>query len=235
MKSELIIALDVQKIESVTQVIDALPPAIAFFKVGLELFTSHGPTALAPLLQRNKRIFLDLKIHDIPNTVAQAVLSAGRHRVALLTVHATGGRAMLAAAAEAAAKLGPDRPRLVAVTTLTSLAQTDLADIGVSRELREHTLALGRMAVSCGIDGIVCSAQEVSAFRKALGPDAILVTPGIRPTGADIGDQKRVATPASAVKDGANFLVVGRPILAATNPRVAAEAILAEMEAALTE
>ncbi len=233
MKPELIVALDVQDTASVTRAADSLPPEIAFFKVGLELFTSQGPAALAPLIQRNKRIFLDLKLHDIPNTVAQAVLSAGRHRVALLTVHATGGRAMLSAVAEAAAKLGPDRPRIVAVTTLTSLAQTDLADIGVTRELREHTIMLGKMAISCGIDGVVCSAQEVAAFRKTLGPAAILVTPGIRPAGADVGDQKRIATPTSAVAGGANFLVVGRPILAAPNPRAAAEAILAEMAAAL--
>lgn len=232
-KPELIVALDVQNAASAIRAADALPPAVTFFKIGLELFTSEGPAVLAPISARNKRIFLDLKLHDIPNTVAQAVTSAGRHKVALLTVHSTGGRAMLSAAAEAAAKLGPDRPRIVAVTTLTSLAQADLTDIGVTRELREHTLALGQMAVACGIDGLVCSAQEVAAFRKALGPEPILVTPGIRPAGADVGDQKRVATPASAVRDGANFLVVGRPILAAPDPRAAAEAILADMEKAL--
>lgn len=229
MKPELIVALDVQDATAATRVADLLPSQVSFFKVGLELFASQGPAALEPLLRRGKSIFLDLKLHDIPNTVAQAVLSAGKHRVSLLTVHASGGRAMLAAAAEAAARLGADRPRLVAVTTLTSLSQNDLADIGVVRDLRQHTIALGRMAVSCGIDGVVCSAQEAASFRQALGPDAILVTPGIRPSGTDVGDQKRVATPASAVAAGANFLVVGRPILAAPDPRTAAEAILREM------
>jgi orotidine-5'-phosphate decarboxylase len=233
MKPELIVALDVKDAASATRAADTLPAEVSFFKVGLELFISQGPAVITPLLRRNKRIFLDLKLHDIPNTVAQAVTSAGSLHAALLTVHATGGRAMLSAAAEAAAKLGTDRPRIVAVTTLTSLSQIDLSDVGVARELREHTLALGKLAISCGIDGLVCSAQEVAAFRSALGPDAILVTPGIRPAGADVGDQKRIATPASAVKDGSSFLVVGRPILSAPDPRAAAEGILAEMAAAM--
>lgn len=232
-KPNLIVALDVQDAAAAIRTVDSLPHSVSFFKIGLELFTSEGPAVLSPVLQRGKRVFLDLKLHDIPNTVAQAVTSAGRHRVALLTVHATGGRAMLSAAADAAAKLGSDRPRLVAVTTLTSLAQSDLADIGVSRDLREHTIALGKMAISCGIDGLVCSAREVAEFRRILGPDAILVTPGIRPAGTDVGDQKRIATPSSAVRDGSSFLVVGRPIVAAPDPRAAAEAILKEMEEAL--
>jgi orotidine-5'-phosphate decarboxylase len=232
MKPELIVALDVQDTATAIRVADSLPRSVTFYKIGLELFTSQGPSVLSSLLERGNRIFLDLKLHDIPNTVAQAVNSAAKHRVSLLTLHASGGRAMLSAAADAAAKFGADRPKLVAVTTLTSLAQPDLGDIGVSRELREHTLALGEMAFSCGVDGVVCSAQEVASFRRILGPAAILVTPGIRPAGADVGDQKRIATPASAVRDGASFLVVGRPILAARDPRAAAENILAEMASA---
>jgi orotidine-5'-phosphate decarboxylase len=232
MKPELIVALDVQDTATAIRVADTLPSSVTFYKIGLELFTSQGPSVLSPFIERGNRIFLDLKLHDIPNTVAQAVTSAGKHRVSLLTLHASGGRAMLSAAAEAAAKFGTERPRLVAVTTLTSLAQPDLTDIGVARDLREHTLALGRMAFSCGVDGVVCSALEVASFRKTLGPAAIIVAPGIRPAGSDVGDQKRIATPASAVRDGANFLVVGRPILAAKDPRAAAEAILAEMTAA---
>ncbi len=230
--NRLIVALDVADAAAIAPVVDSLPSAVDFYKVGLELFTAGGLAALAPLKERKRRVFLDLKLHDIPRTVARSVAGAARHGVALLTVHAAGGRAMLAAAAEAARDAGPQRPLLVAVTTLTSLDQGDLADIGVTRPLAEHTLALGRMAVACGIDGLVCSPLEIAAFRCALGPEVILVTPGIRPAGGVSGDQKRVATPGAAVRAGASYLVVGRPILEAADPAAAARAMLAEMAAA---
>ena len=231
MTAQLIIALDVPETAAIAPIVDALPDAVRYYKVGLELFCADGPAALAPLKARGRSIFLDLKLHDIPRTVARSVASASAHGVSLLTVHAAGGRAMLKAAAEAAREAGPDRPRLVAVTTLTSLDQGDLADLGVQRSVADHTLALGRLAIECGIDGLVCSPLEIESFRRELGPAPILVTPGIRPAGGALGDQKRVATPASAVRAGASYLVVGRPILEAPHPAAAATAILAEMAA----
>jgi orotidine-5'-phosphate decarboxylase len=207
-----------------------LPDEISFYKVGLELFTSDGPHALDFLQQTGRRIFLDLKLHDIPNTVARAVEAASRHHVALLTLHASGGRAMLQAAAAAARACGPIAPKLLAVTTLTSLGESDLKEMGITRPLREHTLALGEMAISAGIDGLVCSPWEAAEFRQRLGEGPILVTPGIRAAGADAGDQKRIATPREAARAGANYLVIGRPILAADDPRAAAIDILNQIK-----
>jgi orotidine-5'-phosphate decarboxylase len=179
-----------------------------------------------------KHCFLDLKLHDIPRTVAHAVRAAAQYDVFMLTVHAHGGATMLKAAAEAAADCGAAKPYVVAVTTLTSLNQEDLAQIGVTRPLAEHTLALGRMAIACGLDGLVCSPLELVAFRRELGPAPLLVTPGIRPAGGDVNDQKRIATPRDAIRAGSNFLVVGRPISEAADPRTATEAILREMREA---
>jgi orotidine-5'-phosphate decarboxylase len=229
MAPELIVALDVANRTELDAAVAALGPDVSFYKVGLELFTACGPDVLASLASRGKRVFLDLKLHDIPRTVANAVKAAARHEVALMTLHAGGGRAMLRAAAEAAREFGPRAPKLVAVTTLTSLDDADLRELGVGRPLREHTLALGELAISSGVDGLVCSVWEAADFRTRLGSAPLLVTPGIRPAGADVGDQKRVATPAVAAKAGATHLVVGRPILEALDPRAAARAILAEM------
>jgi len=229
MKTELIVALDVPAANLVPGVVRALPAEISLYKVGLELFTAEGPAIVKTLAEQGKRVFLDLKLHDIPRTVARAVTAAGQHRVAMLTVHAGGGRGMLKAAAEAARECGASAPRLLAVTTLTSLAAEDLADLGITRPLREHTLSLGELAVAAGIDGLVCSPLEAAEFRSRLGPKPLLVTPGIRPAGADAGDQKRIATPAAAVRAGADYLVVGRPILEAPDPRAAAEEILRQM------
>lgn len=232
MRSELIIALDVPTASEIQPIVEALPDEVKYYKVGLELFVSEGPEALRYLQQSGKEIFLDLKLHDIPRTVARAVTSACRHGVSLLTLHAGGGRAMLSAAAQAANEAGGDAPRLLAITTLTSLDTGDLQELGVQRELKEHTLALGELAISCGIDGLVCSPLEARPFRDRIGSDPILVTPGIRPANSDAGDQKRIATPASAVADGASFLVVGRPIVRAENPSEAAIEILRQMKEA---
>ncbi|MDP6525549.1 MAG: orotidine-5'-phosphate decarboxylase [Kiritimatiellia bacterium] len=232
MKSELIIALDVPTASEIPPIVQALPDEVKYYKVGLELFVSEGPEALRFLKESGKEIFLDLKLHDIPRTVARAVSSACRHGVTLLTLHAGGGRAMLTAAAEAAREAGSDAPALLAITTLTSLDAGDLSELGVQRDLREHTLALGELAISCGIDGLVCSPLEARSFRERIGPEPFLVTPGIRPANADAGDQKRIATPANAVADGASFLVVGRPIVQADDPAAAAVEILSQMRSA---
>jgi orotidine-5'-phosphate decarboxylase len=228
-KPDLIVALDVPSSEAIAPLVDLLPAAVTYYKVGLELFTAEGPKALAPLKERGKRIFLDLKLHDIPRTVERAVRSAAALGVDLLTVHATGGRAMLQAAAEAANESGL---KLVAVTTLTSLDQSDLTDIGITRSVAEQTAAVGKLAIDSGIHGLVCSPLEVGAFRRNLGPAPILVTPGIRPAGADVGDQKRISTPADAVRDGSSLLVVGRPIVEAADPAAAAQQVLDQMASA---
>jgi orotidine-5'-phosphate decarboxylase len=229
MNTDLIIAVDVSSPEEIIPIINSLPNEVTFYKVGLELFISAGPAAFIPLKKADKKIFLDLKLHDIPRTVARAVKTAAQHKVDILTVHAGGGSDMLKAAAEAARECGKNAPKLVAVTTLTSLNNDDLIEMGITRELSEHTLALGKMAIDAGIDGLVCSPHEAAAFRKLIGDEPILITPGIRPAGGDAGDQKRIATPSMAVKAGSSFLVVGRPILEAENPHEAATAIIKEI------
>lgn len=230
--TELIVALDVPSVAAAQEALAKLPPALRTVKVGLELFISEGPRVLDVVREAGKRCFLDLKLHDIPHTVAQAVRAAARHEVFMLTVHAHGGGAMLAAASDAARDAGARRPRVVAVTTLTSLTQNDLTQIGIERPLATHTLELGRLAIGCGCDGLVCSPLELAEMRRALGAGPLLVAPGVRPRGAALGDQKRVATPGDAVRAGASFLVVGRPILEARDPGAAATAILDEMRAA---
>lgn len=229
---EIIVALDVPTSRAIAPVLARLPAELSWYKVGLELFCAEGPAALAPLRDRNCNIFLDLKLHDIPRTVERAVKSAARHGVKLLTVHACGGRPMLEAAAQAARDAGPDRPRLLAVTVLTSMDANDLADVGVTRPVSDQVRALAELALSAGIDGLVCSPQEVGELRRRLGPDALLVTPGIRLPGGERGDQKRVATPGAAAHDGATHLVIGRPILEAADPAAAVRAIKADLAGA---
>ncbi len=229
---EIIVALDLPDVAEVQRVVEQLPESIRWYKVGLELFTAVGPAVLEPLRARGKHIFLDLKLHDIPNTVAGAIRSILPHQVDLLTVHALGGRAMLAAAAEAARQGSGVVPRLVAVTTLTSLDQNDLTTLGITRTVPDQALALSRLALGCGIDGVVCSAQEAGKLRSALGPQPLLVTPGIRLPGEATGDQRRVATPSQAVRDGADFLVVGRSLLNAPAPVAMAEQLLAQLNPA---
>lgn len=226
-KAELIVALDVPNAEAMEAKLKELPDFIEWYKVGLELFCAEGPAVLEPLKRRGKKIFLDLKLHDIPQTVFNAVKTAAGHGVNLMTVHAMGGRAMLEEAAKAASECA-NPPKLVAVTTLTSLSQDDFSDLGISRTVSEQALALGRLAISSGIDGMVTSAHEARVLRAEF-PDAILVTPGIRMPEGDVGDQKRVATPSFAVGQGATHLVVGRPILQATDPVAAATAIMGDM------
>lgn len=228
--SELIVALDVSSTAAVEEAVDRLGDAVSFYKIGLELFSAEGPAVVRAVKERGKKVFLDLKLHDIPRTVERAVKSAGALGVDLMTIHASGGKAMIRAAKDAALTFGAAAPKILAVTLLTSLDQSDLDDLGVGRAVADQVRALGTLAVANGADGIVCSPKEVAAMRVALGPDALLVTPGVRPAGAAVGDQKRVATPAQAVRDGSTHLVVGRPILQAEDPYAAALAILAEMK-----
>ena len=227
--AELIVALDVSSIAEVEQTVDRLGDSVTFYKIGLELFSAEGPEVIRAVKRRGKKVFLDLKLHDIPRTVERAVKSGAALGVDLMTIHASGGRNMIRAAKDAALSCGALAPKILAVTVLTSLDQPDLDDLGVGRGMRAQVEALGLLACVNGADGIVCSPQEATAMRAALGPDALLVTPGVRPAGAAIGDQKRVATPGQAVRDGATHLVVGRPILEADDPCAAARMIAAEM------
>ncbi len=231
--AELIVALDVNSRAEAEAKVRMLGEAVGFYKIGLELYTAEGPDVVKAVKDMGKKVFLDLKFHDIPRTVERAVASGGKLGVDLMTIHSVGGRAMIRAAADAAAAFGAAGPKILAVTVLTSLDAADLADAGVAgRTPAEQVRAMGRLALDSGAAGIVCSPKEVRAMRELLGPSALLVTPGVRPAGAAVGDQKRVATPGDAVRDGSTHLVVGRPILAADDPVAAANAILSEMMAA---
>ena len=231
MKHEIIVALDVPSAREAAQAVARIGDAVSFYKVGLELFLADGPETLRMLKGEGKSIFLDLKLHDIPRTVERAVGSCLRYGADLLTIHAQGSVAMVEGAARAVREAGA-ATKILAVTLLTSLDQSDLDRLGVARSVADEVLALGRMAVGSGAHGLVCSPREVAALRDALGPDAILVTPGVRPAGGELGDQKRVATPGDAIRAGSTHLVVGRPILCASDPRAAALAIREEMDAA---
>lgn len=228
--AEIIVALDVNNKFEVEAVLRSLDTAISFYKIGLELFTAEGPDVVKLVKGFGKKVFLDLKLHDIPRTVERSVLAGGALGVDLMTIHSTGAKAMIQAAAQAAASFGATAPKILAVTALTSLDQSDLADLGIVRTMSEQVEAMGLLALGNGADGIVCSPKEVKRMREVLGAAALLVTPGVRPAGAAIGDQKRVATPAQAVADGSTHLVVGRPILEAADPKAAALAILEEIK-----
>jgi orotidine-5'-phosphate decarboxylase len=229
-RDRLIVALDFASAQAAMELVDQLQGTCRWFKVGMELYYSAGNAVVEHLRERGFEVFLDLKLHDIPNTVAGAVRSVARAGASLLTVHAGGGEAMMRAACEAAG--GPGAPRLLAVTVLTSMDAAELSGVGVSDAPGAQVLRLARLAKTAGINGLVCSAEEVKSVREAMGPEALLVVPGIRPAGADVGDQRRVATPAEAMQWGASMLVVGRPITQAADPGKAAAEILAEMTSA---
>jgi orotidine-5'-phosphate decarboxylase len=231
-RKKLIVALDVPDAASAHAMVDRLENTCHWFKVGLELFTAAGPSVIEPLLKRGHSIFLDLKFHDIPNTVAGAVRSAASLGVHMITIHGAGGPAMLAAARKAIeGRSNP--PQLLAVTVLTSMDIAQLAATGNEHSPAGEVELIARMAMTEGIRGFVCSPQEVEKLRQITGPEGVLVIPGIRPAGAGVGDQKRVATPAEAMRHGASYLVIGRPITQASNPAESAEAILREMAQAL--
>lgn len=227
----LAIALDVQDAHQARQMADALTATCRWLKIGMELYYAAGNSLVEELRNRGFRIFLDLKLHDIPNTVAGAIRSVSSAGASLLTIHASGGEAMMSAAAEAASQ--PGSPRLLAVTVLTSIDAPQLAATGVLVPPAEQALRLAKLAEKSGVHGMVCSAEEVAALRSALVPDTLLVTPGIRPAGGDIGDQRRIATPAEAIARGASMLVVGRPITQAKDPAKAAQRILDEIASSL--
>ncbi|HEX3662930.1 MAG TPA: orotidine-5'-phosphate decarboxylase [Acidobacteriaceae bacterium] len=227
MDARLIVALDFPLAESALALADRIEGQVRWLKVGLELYCAEGPGLVRELRRRGFSVFLDLKLHDIPNTVAGAVRSAAATGAELLTLHAAGGPAMLRAAADAAASLS-NPPQLLAVTVLTSMDQAQLTAIGVGAAPADQVRRLAAVAADAGITGLVASAEEVATLR-GLYPQATLVIPGIRPAGAAIGDQKRVATPAAALADGASYLVIGRPITQAADPVAATQAILAEM------
>jgi orotidine-5'-phosphate decarboxylase len=231
-KQHLIVALDFPAADPALALAAKLEDQCRWFKVGLELYIAAGPSIVETLVGRGHSVFLDLKLHDIPNTVAGAVRSAATLGASLLTIHAAGGPAMLKAAQEAAAGLAA-APQLLAVTVLTSMDRAQLGAIGISGAPAEQVALLAKLGLDAGIDGFVCSPQEVAAIRALTGAKGVLVTPGIRPAGADKGDQQRIATPTYALDQGANYLVVGRPITQAADPALAAEAILFEIAEAL--
>jgi orotidine-5'-phosphate decarboxylase len=236
-RSSLIVALDFDSLSSALKFAAKVADSVGLFKIGSQLFTSAGPSAVKEIAALGPGIFLDLKFHDIPNTVAGSVLAAAAMPgIQLLNVHALGGKAMLEAASQAVSAgvpMGADRPRLLAVTILTSMDQKSMKEVGIAGAPRERAVNLAQFAKKAGVDGVVASVQEAKAIRKACGREFLIVTPGVRPEGkvkgAKADDQARIATPGEAIRAGADYLVVGRPILAADDPRAAAQAIVEEI------
>ena len=231
----LIIALDFPDAAEALELADRLDPGLCRVKVGKELFTRAGPAVVEALVGRGFQVFLDLKYHDIPNTVAGACRAAAELGVWMVNVHALGGRRMMSAAREAVEQSGPDRPLLVAVTVLTSMADEELAEVGLRGGAKENVMRLATLAREAGLDGVVCSPREAGLIRDRVGTDFLRVTPGVRPAGADRGDQRRTLTPAEALASGADFLVVGRPVTAAPDPSAALTTLVTEIEGASTQ
>lgn len=231
-RKHLAFALDYSEVNAASIAVEQVAPYVGVLKIGLEMFVREGPGAIRLGAHLGCETFLDLKLHDIPETVERAVANACQLGVRYLTLHASGGPRMLSQAVERAAKEGAELT-LLAVTVLTSLDGSDLQAMGVRNSPAEQALALARMAQSVGVSGFVCAASEVSRLRSELGKSAILVTPGIRPAGLAANDQKRVETPNSAIRAGSSLLVVGRPIRDAADPRAAAERIEREIAQAL--
>ena len=218
MTSKIIVALDYEKESDALALVDQIDPSLCRLKVGKEMFTTLGINFVKQLHQRNFDVFLDLKYHDIPNTVARAVRSAADLGVWMVDLHASGGLRMMEEAKRILEPYGKDAPLLIAVTVLTSMEDLDLLQIGINASPMEQVLRLAHLTQRAGLDGVVCSPQEVEILRNACGEDFKLVTPGIRPIGADFGDQRRVMTPTAAIRAGSDYLVIGRPITKADNP-----------------
>lgn len=232
MKTELIVALDVPDARTGLGLTQQLNGLVTNYKIGKELFVAEGPAIVRALREKGLEVFLDLKFHDIPNTVARACRESVKLGVRWLTLHASGGSEMMQAASDSVreeSKSDDQRPRLLAVTVLTSLDDAALKEIGVDHTVAGQVLHLARLAKASGMDGVVASVSEAGLIREELGPDFLIVTPGVRPAWAQANDQKRTATPADATKAGANYIVVGRPITADPNPRQAAERVLQEL------
>ena len=225
----IIVALDYADAGDALTIVDRLDPTLCRLKVGKELFTRSGPELVRAVGRRGFDVFLDLKFHDIPNTVAQACRAAADLGVWMVNVHAQGGRKMMQAAREALVEY-EERPLLIAVTILTSLGTEDLAEIGLSGSPADNVLRLATLTRDCGLDGVVCSPQEAGNLRQALGRGFQLITPGVRPAGAALDDQRRVMTPSQAIESGATYLVIGRPITQATDPVATLMAITAELQ-----
>ncbi len=232
-RDRLIVALDLPSAAAATRMAEALASHVGMFKVGSELFTAEGPVVVRYLVTTGKKVFLDLKFHDIPNTVRAAARQAAQLGVSMFNVHASGGRKMMEAAQEGAREGSTQPPLVLAVTMLTSLDSRDLGEIGFTGTPVETVVRLAELARESGLGGVVASPREVAAIRRACGPDFRIVVPGIRPADADANDQARIATPAAAVQAGADYLVVGRPVTGAPEPVAASNAILADMERAI--
>jgi orotidine-5'-phosphate decarboxylase len=222
------VALDTPSLASATALASLVAPYVGGLKVGLEFVSANGPEGVRAMVKTGRPVFLDVKLHDIPNTVAGAMKALAPLGASIINVHASGGAAMMKAAAEATASVQP-RPKLLAVTVLTSLEAGDLAAMGIAGTPLEQVVRLAKLAQASGIDGVVCSPQEIEAVRAACGRDFLIVTPGVRPAGGALDDQRRVMTPARALEAGADLLVIGRPITGAPDPAEAARTIAAEL------
>jgi orotidine-5'-phosphate decarboxylase len=231
-RQKLIVALDVSTAAAARKIVATVGDSAVTYKVGLQLYTAEGPQVVRELVSSGRQVFLDLKYHDIPNTVAAAVREAARLGIAMLTVHALGGQKMLRAATEAAA-VNP-QVRVVAVTVLTSMDEPELGQVGIQGGVLSEVMRLADLAASAGCHGVVASAREASEIRSHFGEDFLIVTPGVRPEGAGHGDQARVVTPAQAIAAGASHIVVGRPIIEAADPAQTARQILAQMHSTLS-
>ncbi len=225
------VALDTPSLDAASRMAASVAPHVGGLKVGLEFVSANGPEGVRAIVKSGRPVFLDVKLHDIPNTVAGAMKALAPLGAAIINVHASGGAAMMRAAAEAAASVRP-RPKVLAVTVLTSLEAADLAGMGIAGTPLEQVVRLAKLTKASGLDGVVCSPREIEAVRAACGSDFLIVTPGVRPAGGELGDQKRVMTPRRALDLGADLLVIGRPITGAADPAEAAKAILAELQSA---
>jgi orotidine-5'-phosphate decarboxylase len=230
----LIVALDVNSFDKMTSIVEKLGPLVSYYKVGMELYYSAGRKTIRYLRSKGKKIFLDLKLHDIPNTVGHSVASVTKLGVNMITVHAGGGRAMMEAAARnakiTAEELGVEPPKILAVTVLTSFDDQGWKEIGGQLPIQDHVLKLAKLAASSGVDGVVASPREAAMIRKETNPDFLIVTPGIRPSFAQTDDQRRIATPSKALNNGSSMLVIGRPITQAIDPCAACRLILKEIK-----
>ena len=231
--NRLIAALDFHTIDDAKNLVTTLGDSVSFYKVGMELFYAVGPDIVRWLKAQDKKIFLDLKLHDIPNTVAQGLCSLLELGADVMNIHASGGFTMMKTAADKlklrADQLGVERPKLIAVTVLTSINDSDWQGLGYKNAINDQVVNLAKLAAKAGLDGVVASPREAKSIREACGNDFLIITPGIRPAGASVDDQSRIETPAAALKNGANYLVIGRPIRAANDPKAAALAIIEEM------
>ena len=227
-----LVAIDTTDCDKAVGIANAITGSVGGVKLGKEFFVSNGPEGVRRVTAGGAPLFLDLKWHDIPNTVAGAVRASLPLKPLIVNVHASGGPAMMRAAAEAAAAAGADRPMVIGVTVLTSMAEDDLAAVGQDTDMQAQVARLAKLAMECGLDGVVCSPKEIRLVKEACGPDFKCIVPGIRPVWSVANDQKRIATPSQAVLDGADYLVIGRPIAAAEDPANAAKRVAEELEAA---